>query len=304
MTNSPVLFIVFNRPDTTARILEKIIEAKPSKIYVSGDGPRTGKEQKQTEETRKLVENMTENVNCDFLWRHNNLGCKKGVISAIDWFFDNEVEGIILEDDCLPHSDFFQFCDLALKKFRNNDSVMHIAGSNLLIKGGEPGNAAYFSRLPNIWGWATWRRAWKKYDPEMTQFDDFISGTSLKDIVSDSALRSRYSKLFRKIYNGVDTWDFQWTYSNIIHKGLSIIPNSNLITNIGFGNNATHSIDPNNPLANLPLEQLSSWEIPNELRPDKEAEKKFLEITNKIPPLYLRILNKIKKIRHLIASGT
>ena len=180
---------------------------------------------------------------------------------------------------------------------------MHIAGSNLKIQGGNPKEAFYFSRLPNIWGWASWRRAWNLYDSEMKRFDEFKSDNYLKDIIKDPILKKRYVRLFEKIYAGVDTWDFQWTYSNIMNKGLSIIPNKNLIKNIGFGNKATHSIDPANPLANLELEKLVDFNFPVEILIDKEAETKFLQITNKMPPLNLRVKNKLKKLSHLILKA-
>jgi hypothetical protein len=302
MTKSPVLFIVFNRPETSQKVLKQIIKARPSKLYIAGDGARNKAEEKVVNETRALVSNMSEGLNVEYLWRDKNLGCKKGVIGAINWFFENEESGIILEDDCLPSSSFFSFCDETLEKYKDTPEVMHIAGSNLLIQASDSTSSYYFTRLPNIWGWATWKRAWNQYDSEMSKIETFKTSSNLKDIIKDPKLRSRYIRLYEKIYNGVDTWDFQWTYSNIINNGLSIIPNKNLITNIGFGVNATHSIDPENPLANLKLEALDQINHPNKIAVDQDAEKTFLEITNHLPPLHLRIINKIKKVKNLLLN--
>lgn len=300
MMDKAILFIIFNRPDTSEKVLDEIIKAKPRKLYIAGDGHRNASEKELVEKTRSLVKKKSESINCEFLFRDRNLGCKKGVIGAINWFFENENEGIILEDDCLPSPRFFDFCSGMLDHFRDDKNIMHIAGSNLLIR--SDNNADYyFSRLPNIWGWATWKRAWEKYDPEMQHIEDFKNGQGLKNIIPDQKLRKRYTKLYDKIYHGVDTWDFQWTYSTILNDGICIIPNKNLITNIGFGNNATHSIDPENPLANLKLENLEGEIIhPDKKEIDKEAETKFLEITNRMPPLYLRVMNKLKKIKRKI----
>ncbi len=303
MSRVPVLFIVFNRPDTTSMVLDRILAAKPQKLYVAGDGPNNFMNEAFVEATRKLVLDKTKSIKTEYLWRDKNLGCKKGVIGAINWFFENEEEGIILEDDCLPDSSFFQYCEKALEFYRENPKVMHISGSNLQITGGGAHESVYFSRLPNIWGWATWKRAWSLYDPEMKRFKEFSTGKYLDDIIKDKALRARYIKLYKKIYNGVDTWDFQWTYSNIIYGGISVIPNFNLISNIGFGNRATHSIDPNNPLANLPLESFDFKGFPNHLNIDRKAESRFLEITNSLPPIHLRIINKAKKLKNLILNS-
>ncbi len=303
MTNSAVLFIIYNRPDTTSQVLDKILAAKPRKLYVAGDGPNSAGNKELIEQTRQLVIEKTKGLDVEFLWRDKNLGCKKGVIGAINWFFENEEEGIILEDDCLPEPSFFKYCDEALEFYRDMPKVMHIAGSNLSIKGGAANDSVYFSRLTNIWGWATWKRAWSFYDPDMKRFEEFSTGHYLDDIIKDDSLKKRYIKLFRKIYNGVDTWDFQWTYTNILYGGLSVIPNYNLITNIGFGNNATHSIDPNNPLANLPLEKFEFTGFRKDLVVDKEAETRFLETTNQMPPLHLRVINKAKKLKNLIFNS-
>ena len=297
-----VLFIIFNRPDTSERVLEEIIKAGPKKIYVAGDGPRNSSEKPIIEETRNMVRQKTLDMDCEYLFRDQNLGCKRGVIGAIDWFFENETEGIILEDDCLPTADFFVFCNSMLDQYEQDKEVMHIAGSNLLIES-ENASSYYFSRLPNIWGWATWKRAWESYDPEMQKIEEFKSGSILRDIIPNAKLRSRYTKLYDKIYRGVDTWDFQWTYSTIMNNGLCIIPNKNLISNIGFGNNATHSIDPENPLANLKLEPFeSALNHPKNKTIDRMAEKRFLEITNSMPPIHLRVINKLKKVKRMIFS--
>lgn len=245
MKKAPVLFLVFNRPDTTQRVFEEIKRYKPSHLYIAADAPRDNKleEAELCQAVRDLiVNNIDWDVEIKTLFRDKNMGCKMAVSSAISWFFENEEEGIILEDDCLPHPDFFTFCNSLLNKYRDDPRVMQISGDN--FQGGNKfGEASYyFSRFNHIWGWASWRRAWKNYDLSMSDYPIFKSNQDIKGIWGDNKGLCKYwLKIFDKVYNDqVNTWDYQWTYSIWKNNGLTILPQQNLVKNIGFGESFTH----------------------------------------------------------------
>jgi len=298
---TPVLFLLFNRPDTTQKVFEAIKKQQPAKLYIAADGPRTEKigENKICNETRDIV---TKNIDwkCEVktLFRDKNLGCKIAVSSAINWFFENEEEGIILEDDCLPDQSFFMFCETLLKYYREDERVMHIGGNNFL-DGKIIGEASYyFSNIHHIWGWATWRRAWKKYDVNTPLYEKFIKGGYLKSLFPELHYQLLWQSIFDKIKNGkLNTWDYQWTLSIWINNGLGIIPNKNLVTNLGFSDNATHTnSSSNDSLANRKSNTVHEIIHPEIIQRNYEAEKYTLDTY-----LIKGFTNKLKlKIKGLI----
>ena len=242
--STPVLFLVFSRPDTTRRVFEAIRQVKPSRLYIAADGPRDNKlgEDLKVQEVRKYVmSNIDWECEIKTLFREKNLGCKLAVSSAIDWFFENEEEGIILEDDCLPDVSFFPFCSELLERYRHDERVMMVSGVNFL--GGQrlTPYSYFFSKYNYIWGWASWRRAWKHYDVNMRLWPEFREKAFLLGIL-DKKEYIHWSKYFDDILSGkVDTWDAQWTFSLWTQNGLSVMPAVNLICNIGFGAQALHT---------------------------------------------------------------
>lgn len=252
----PVLFLVFNRPDTTQRVFEAIRQAKPRKLYVAADGPR--KENVGESDRVAAVREIATNVDwaCEIITRFcdENQGCKMAVSSAIAWFFANEEEGIILEDDCLPSQSFFLFCQELLMKYRYDTRVMAISGDNFQDGRRCSGYSYYFSRYSHVWGWASWRRAWKLYDRNITTWPEVKENGFLADISgNDEAFILFWQAIFDKTYAGmIDTWDFQWLYSCWVQNGLTVLPNVNLVSNIGFGEEATHTLQTNSPVAGLP----------------------------------------------------
>jgi hypothetical protein len=165
--------MIFRRPDFTSRVFEQIRNVRPARLYIAADGPRSGREGEQQLciETRAIIEQIDWDCELKTLFREKNLGCKMAISSAIDWFFEQEEEGIILEDDCLPNQSFFRFCDTMLEKYRNDDRIRHISGCNLQ-HGKKWGTASYyFSNLTHAWGWANWRRVWKDYDRDLKLYD-------------------------------------------------------------------------------------------------------------------------------------
>ncbi len=238
----PILFIVFNRPSTTERVFEAIKKAKPKTLYIAADGPRNQLDKEKVAEVRRIVAEVDWPCEVRTKFSSENLGCRVAVSSAINWFFENELMGIILEDDCLPSASFFGFCSKLLEKYEFDELVSHIAGSNFQ-DGIKRGNSTYyFSRLTHVWGWASWRRVWKNYDVNLRGFKRSNFAAKLKKIPSFKPFWQIWLNNLQSVKNGeVDTWDYQYAYLNI-HKGaLSIIPNENLIVNIGFGEDATHT---------------------------------------------------------------
>lgn len=238
---TPVLFMVFNRPRLTNRVFQSIRAAKPRKLYIAADGPR--KTHPDDAARCKLVREIVAQVDwpCEthHLFRDGNLGCKKAVSGAIDWFFSHEEEGIVLEDDILPDPSFFHFCSKLLAVHRNDDRVMHVAGFNVAPDAAPPGQDYFFSCFGTVWGWATWRRAWQHYRVDMAGWRDYEKQVFRHFPKNLWKVRSRlYDKLAN---NEIDTWDYQWTFWRLVQDGLSIIPANNLVRNIGFGAEATHT---------------------------------------------------------------
>ena len=250
---TPVLFLIFNRPDTTQQVFNSIKKAKPKQLFVAADGPREKKEgeKEKCEQARKVIEQVNWDCEVKTLFRDRNLGCKIGVSSAINWFFENVEEGIILEDDCLPSQSFFWFCQELLEHYRNDTRVMHISGNNFQF-GRKIGNASYyFSIFGLIWGWATWKRAWRYYDVKMKTYSQFKDEGQIKNIFYNKKMQHYYKKIFDKVYKEkIDTWDYQWLYSRLLNQGISIHPNVNLVQNIGFGIDASHTKNGDNKIRN------------------------------------------------------
>lgn len=272
---TPILFLIFNRPDTTAQVFEKIRAIKPKHLYVAADGPRPSKpnEAALCQQARELVlRNIDWECELHTRFLDENLGCKMAVSSAITWFFENVEEGIILEDDCLPDISFFGFCAELLKYYRNEERIMHIGGANFQDGQQRGTGSYYFSTLAHIWGWATWKRAWNKYDVSISSYPEIIKGTALANF-PNSRMKKFWIKRFKLAYeNRIDTWDIQWQFALTANQGLAIIPNVNLVSNIGFSSGATHTHDEFNPLANVPSSSMHEIIHPPHLAPTPVAD--------------------------------
>lgn len=241
---TPVAFLIFNRPDTTEKVFEEIRRARPPKLLVVADGPRADKS--GDAEKCRAVRTIIDRVDwpCEVLTNYSdtNLGCKKRVSSGLDWVFDTVEEAIILEDDCLPHPTFFRFCEELLEKYRDDEHIMMISGDNFQFGLKRTQYSYYFSHHCHIWGWASWRRAWKNYDVNMKLWPEIRDGNWLDDIFRNKNTVRYWRKIFDNVYQGkIGTWDYQWTFACWVQGGLSVLPNTNLISNIGFGPNSTHT---------------------------------------------------------------
>jgi len=242
---SAVLFLVFNRPETTLRVFETIKAARPKKLYIAADGPRAERtgEQERCNQVRQIATSVDWSCEVKTLFRDRNYGCKLGVSSGIDWFFSQEEEGIILEDDILPMPSFFEYCDYLLQYYREDERIGLISGCNFIANRFKPKESYFFSRHNHIWGWATWRRAWMHYDVNMRDWPAWRDENGLKMISGSNRLfESYWQDTFENAYlSRIDTWDYQWTFTCWKHGMLSVLPMYNLINNIGFGPDATHT---------------------------------------------------------------
>ncbi|MDP0498735.1 MAG: hypothetical protein Q7P63_01435 [Verrucomicrobiota bacterium JB022] len=239
LTKPPVLFLIFNRPEPTARVFERLREIQPTQLYIAADGPRAQKagEAELCAQTRAIVANIDWPCECKTLFREENLGCRDAVSSAITWFFEQVDEGIILEDDCLPEPSFFPFCSELLARYRYDKRVATIGGYGEISRQAF-GEASYGFSLYNIpWGWATWKRAWAYYEGTPPDFETLMDSTWLQDLHGSPEVAEYWRTQFRRI----SIWDFLYRLSIWRNGGLCIIPAVNLISNIGFGADATHT---------------------------------------------------------------
>lgn len=257
-TRSPVLFLVFNRPEQTRTVFDAIRRARPPRLYIAADGPRPGHptDADRCAEVRDVVAVVDWPCEVRTLFRERNLGCGTAVSGAIDWFFEQEPEGIILEDDCRPHPSFFPFCDELLVRYRHDRKVMSIGGTEYSPPDRRPGAYSYrFSRHSLMWGWATWRRAWALNDHTMVRWPALRETRWLRDLGGSWQFARVWRDLLDDTYSGrIDTWDYQWIYSCWLQGGASIIPSVNLVQNLGFTESATHTPYPDDPRAGLPTQ--------------------------------------------------
>lgn len=303
MFNTPILFLIYNRPKITNLVFDKIREIKPKQLFIAADGPLLSKpnEKYLCEQSRAIVKKIDWDCEVKTLFRENNLGCGKAVSSAISWFFESVEEGIILEDDCLPQNSFFHFCSVMLEKYRYETTVWQIAGTNFLF-GERPSkyDADYFfSAHSAIWGWATWKRVWQNFSLDISNGRSHISNV-LEKRIANLEMRNWLLNMYEAIENKrIDTWDVQWNYHFHCQNGLCITPISNLIQNIGIlGSHFTHRT----AFHYMPIKKISTMDISNlktitPIQIQYEIDViAFNNILNRKLPLAIRILEKIKKI--------
>jgi hypothetical protein len=302
--STPVAFIIFKRPDTTKRVFEAIRQAKPPKLLVIADGPRVDRsgEAEKCAAVRAIIDRV--DWDCEVLKNYSeiNLGCGKRVYSGLDWVFDNVEDAIILEDDCLPHPTFFRFCEELLERYRYDSRIGSISGLNVQFGRRRTEYSYYFSRYNHIWGWATWRRAWHYYDYDMKLWPEINARGFLSDILGDPQAVKYWTKLFQYTYDGrINTnWDFQWTFACWIQNALGVLPNVNLVSNIGFSAESTHTSEEGSKYANMPTEAI---EFPLKHPPfmvrDLEADN-FTQNTLFKVSWSKRVKAKVKKIMEVI----
>ncbi|MFY8021488.1 MAG: hypothetical protein ACOVP1_09830 [Bacteroidia bacterium] len=283
--NTAVLLILFNRSDTALQVLDRIKHAGVKRLYLFSDGPRNNKEG-EAETLLKVQKDIMDAIDwpCEVRTRFEskNQGPRYAIGNGINWFFEHEEQGIIFEHDCLPHSSFFSFCEELLAYYADDKRVMHISGNNFQfgIKRGEADY--YFSKLNHIWGFATWKRAWNLYDVNMTNYPEFKKQFGLKSIFHHPRMQKIWEGILDKTYyKKLETWDYQWTFSLWKNNGLAILPNVNLVSNIGFDASALNTTNPNHRLASMPTYELTKINHPPFIIPHVEADEfSMLEVFN------------------------
>lgn len=277
----PIVFMVFNRPETTGRVFAAIREARPARLLVIADGPRVDRpgEAALCAQVRGITDQIDWPCVVERNYAEQNLGCGNRVASGLDWAFSLVDEAIILEDDCLPHPDFFRFCSMMLERYRDDQRVMMVGGTNYLLDSLKRPDRYLFSRYFPIWGWATWRRAWKLYDRQMNDWPRLRREKQLDAFYSQWFMVRHLTALFDMVASGtLDTWDVQWFYSCLFNNALSIVPGVNLISNIGVsgthtGADTTHQFFPVFPMQ---LDQIPAHGL---VYPDQRYDAAFFRKT-------------------------
>lgn len=300
-TRTPVALIIFNRPSTTEKVFAAIRAAKPPKLFLIADAPRSDRpdDVAKCAAVRAIVDQVDWDCEVFQNYAETNLGCRVRPSSGLDWVFANTEEAIILEDDCLPHPSFFRYCDELLEYYRDNQRIMTICGANLQFGRQRTEDSYYFSRFNNCWGWASWRRAWQHFDCEMKLWPQVRDGNWLMDILEDEYSVKVWLDAFEVTYNGkLVTWDFQWIFSAWLQGGLAVLPNVNLISNIGFAGDGTHTLAKASEYDNMPLEAV---EFPLQHPPfiirDRQADL-FTQNTyyDYHPGLTKKVKNKLRRL--------
>lgn len=297
---SPVLFIIFKREDTTRRVFERICEAQPPRLYIAADGPRKDRtdEAEKCMATRKVVEEIDWPCEVHKLFREENLGCGKGVSSAITWFFDHEEQGIIIEDDILPHIDFFRYCDEMLERYKDDDRIQMIAGSNEFYNDYKTENSYYLSRYFHIWGWASWRRVWKTYEFDTNKLPQQLYMENLNKLLPKKSAKY-FEHVFRTMQNYKnDTWDYQLYFNQVIFGRYTITNYRNMVQNIGIlDEGASHPTSVSRhirKLLNRNVESPYPINHPKLLSEDYDADIVTMKNSRVyIAPFYMRTLYKI-----------
>jgi hypothetical protein len=257
---TPVAFIIFNRPEQTARIFAEIAKARPERLLVVADGPRSDRagEHELCRATRSVLDRIDWPCELSVNFSETNLGCKRRVSSGLDWIFEEVEEAIILEDDCLPDETFFPFCAELLERFRDDPRVSMICGSNFQRGKRHSFDSYFFGRHVTVWGWASWRRVWRDYDVEMREWAQLRDTSWLSDLLHNPVAVKNWHEIFEGAFKGdYDTWDWQFFFAWWRQNMLAAIPDRNLVTNIGFGTAASHTRDTLPTMANLPHEAMS-----------------------------------------------
>jgi hypothetical protein len=273
---TPVAFIIFNRPEATRRVLGEIRKARPKQLFVIADAPRPdrGEDIAKCAATRAVIDEVDWDCEVFKNYATENLGCGLRPATGLDWVFKQVETAIILEDDCLPHPTFFPYCTELLNRYRDEPRIMHISGNNFQF-GRQRGNYSYFfTRYTHHWGWATWRRAWQHFDYDLNKWSELRSTDWLAQLLDTPAAIAYWQQIFDEVYSGdkLHIWDYQWTFACWLQGGLSISPQVDLVSNIGFNREGTHTIR-GNEFANLPLKPIAvPLQHPPEIIRDRAAD--------------------------------
>ncbi|WP_052200574.1 hypothetical protein [Terriglobus sp. TAA 43] len=274
---------VFNRPATTQRVFRAVAQARPRTLLLVADGPRLTKvgEAEACEQVRSIVNEVDWQCDVKTNFSDSNLGCQERIISGLDWVFSLVEEAIILEDDCLPAQSFFPFCQELLERYRHDNRIAAISGTNLVQNYVTTSESYYFSQLGGIWGWATWKEMWQRYDRDLNDWPRFKAGKKLHEIFSDNNVIAYWTDVFDTMYakeNAPNTWDYQWIFSCLKNNSLIAMPRVNQVTNIGFGVGATHTQSEDERLIQKTTELEFPLIHPLDFVPMRSLDRRFLSL--------------------------
>lgn len=271
--NTPVLLIVFNRPHLTQRALQAICAAQPKTLLVAADGARSEDEKALCEATREVITQSNFEGQLETNYADNNMGCGVRVRTAIDWALSKYESVIVLEDDCIANPSFFSYCEVLLDRYRDDERVMHISGNNFQAAQTKFPHSYYFSKYSHAWGWATWRRAWQLNDWNLSQWPELRTQNWLEKHCEEPLEREYWQQIFDSSQTrSHDIWDYQWMFSCWLHNGLIVIPAVNLVSNIGTGDDATHTRECGR-FFNLPSAELGEITHPAEVQRNVLADR-------------------------------
>jgi hypothetical protein len=297
--DAPVALLIFKRPEATAQAIERILAAGPKQLLVVADGPRPGApgERELCERARAAIDG--ERLVCEVRtqFADANLGLRRRMSSGMDWVFEQCDKAILVEDDCLPEPTFFPFCDELLHRYADEPRIMMVSGDNFLPARHTQKHSYYFSRYAHIWGWATWRRAWRLYDVAMADWPARRDSGWLREKFDSEAEARHWGSIFDKVHDGrISTWDYQWQYACFAHDCLAAVPERHLVTNIGLGGAATNTANPDDPHfrarpAALPLPLRHPLAVK---RSEKADRKEFQTLFGK-PGRLSKFLRRLRK---------
>jgi hypothetical protein len=273
----PLLLLAWRRPHTLRQVIDALRPVAPKLIFVACDGPNPERpgEAEKVNATRQMIEHEIDwPCQIERLYSDTNQGCRLGVSSAISWFFEQVEEGIILEDDCVPHTDFFLYCANLLDRYRNDGRIWCLSGSNFQNGLWRGDGSYYFSQYNHCWGWATWRRCWQHYDGDLQQWPALRNSGLLDSIFDDPIERRYWSRIWQRLLDECkpDSWAYRWTFSVLANGGLTALPNVNLVRNVGFGMDATNTSGREAIAPNL-IGGLSMTKHPAFILRDAEADR-------------------------------
>lgn len=310
MLDVPVVYIAYNRPHHTRRTFSAIRQQRPGKLFIICDGPRPDRKEDsgRCSEVREILNEV--DWPCEVIrnYADANVGLKRRVSSGLNWVFEQTDQAIVLEDDCLPHTDFFSFCAAMLERYKADEQVWAITGNN--FQGGRRrGNASYyFSKYPHCWGWATWRRSWRRYEGDLQFWPEWAISKDWCHKVPDRVERRYWSRIFEGVrHHEFDSWSYAWLACAWYHGGLTATPNVNLVTNIGFGPDGTHTLS-DVEQEGIPTTPIGALTHPDKVRRNTSADRFVFDhvfggneqrLSKRIAKIPRQIANKFAKL----ASG-
>jgi len=294
---TPVLLLTYKRPQLARQVLDKIIASGVTKLYFASDGPKNDQDGILVKEVRQLINNIPNSIKLKKRFLKSNHGSRAAVVGAINWVFETEEQVIILEDDCLPEKSFFSYAQALLTKYHSDTRVFHISGHSLFSN--LPSNPSYyFSNIPHVWGWATWKRAWRAYRANFEDLSLYLTTPHYQTLFKSETNIQQCINTFNQVQSGLlDAWDYQWTFTLWMEHGLAITPHNQLVKNIGFGPDATHtkSVNPRFSWQTKPLTKLTH---PTTMLPNFENDEQVVAqlFPYHQPSLSYRLVTKLKQL--------